>query len=156
MNTGTPTGRVLGVDYGDSWTGLALSDPGRFLASGIGFIREGGMRHTARRVAQVAREHGAAVIVVGLPRNMDGSEGPRAQAVYAFCELLQEACRAEEAGHLPEIVLYDERMSTLQAHRIMTMTETFGRRRREAVDTLSAQIILQDWLDREKNRREQH
>ncbi len=136
-------GKMLGVDYGDVRTGLAVSDISGFLASGIGYIKEGGMKNTAVRVAKEASERGCIGIVVGLPKNMDGTEGFRADAVKAFVELL----RAETP--LP-IHLLDERLSTMQAHKMMTLTGTHGKKRKETVDTLSAQIILQDYLDRQK------
>ena len=81
--------RYLGVDYGDVRTGLALSDPSGLLASGIGYVKESGMRHTAVKVAEEARARGAEGIVVGYPKNMDGSEGPRTEVVRAFVALLQ-------------------------------------------------------------------
>lgn len=130
----------LGVDYGDVRTGLAVSDLTGFLASGIGYISEGGMRHTAVRVAKEAREREVASIVVGYPKNMDGSEGPRTEVVRAFVELL----RAET--DIP-VLLWDERLSTVEAHRFLTMTGSGGKKRKKLVDTLSAQIILQDYLD---------
>lgn len=144
MNTNTHVrGRILGVDYGDVRTGLALSDPGAFLASGIGTIKPGGMRKTAEAVAAEAEKHGAVLIVIGLPKNMDGSEGFRAEAVRAFAAILSE---------LTEIpyVFYDERLSTACAHQILNLTETGGRRRKDVIDTLSAQIILQNFLDAQK------
>ena len=136
--------RYLGVDYGDVRTGLALSDPSGLLASGIGYIKESGMRHTAIKVAEEARTRGAETIVVGYPKNMDGSEGPRTEVVRAFVELL----KAET--DLP-ILLFDERLSTMEAHRFLSMTDTRGKKRKQVVDTLSAQIILQNALDRMKN-----
>lgn len=132
--------KYLGVDYGDVRTGLAVSDLTGFLASGIGYISEGGMRHTAVRVAKEAREREVASIVVGYPKNMDGSEGPRTEVVRAFVELL----RAET--DIP-VLLWDERLSTVEAHRFLTMTGSGGKKRKKLVDTLSAQIILQDYLD---------
>ncbi len=138
-------GKILGVDYGDVRTGLAVSDISGFLASGIGYIKEGGMKHTAVRVAREATERGCVGIVVGLPKNMDGSEGFRADAVKAFVELLREET------DIP-IFMLDERLSTMQAHQMMNLTGTKGKKRKESVDTLSAQIILQDYLDRQKNK----
>lgn len=140
-------GKVLGVDYGDVRTGLAVSDPTGMLASGIMTIKENGMRNTARRVAAEASARGAVAIVVGLPRNMNGTEGPRAEVVRAFAELLREETPLD-------IVFCDERMSTVEAYRFLSATETFGRKRRDVVDTLSAEIILQSWLDRERNKSE--
>lgn len=139
-------GKLLGVDYGDRRTGLAISDASGFLASGIGYISESGMKHTAIRVAQEAEARGAEGIVIGLPRNMDGTEGFRADAVKAFGALL-----ADETP-LP-IFYFDERLSTVQAHTLLTLSGTHGKKRKERVDTLSAEIILQDYLDRERNRR---
>ncbi len=133
-------GRLLAVDYGDVRTGLAISDVGGFLASGIGYIKPGGMRNTAVQVSGIAKEKDAVGIVVGLPKNMDGTEGFRADTVKAFVALLGEET------DLP-IYLYDERLSTMEAHRLLTMTGTHGKKRKERVDTLSAQIILQDFLD---------
>ena len=135
--------RYLGVDYGDVRTGLALSDPSGLLASGIGYVKESGMRHTAVKVAEEARARGAEEIVVGYPKNMDGSEGPRTEVVRAFVALLKEET------DLP-ITLFDERLSTMEAHRFLSMTDTRGKKRKQVVDTLSAQIILQDFLDRQK------
>ncbi len=137
-------GKVLGVDYGDTRTGLAVSDISGLLASGIGTIKEGGMRGTARRVAAEAKKCGAVAIVIGLPKNMNGTEGPRAELVRTFASLLAEETDAK-------IEFCDERMSTMEAYRFLSATETYGKKRRDAVDTLSAEIILQSWLDRQRN-----
>ena len=136
-------GRILCVDYGDVRTGLAVSDVTGFLANGIGTVRPGGMRNTAVVVAQEAKKQEAVRIVVGLPRNMDGSEGFRAETVRAFVEILK---------NLTEIPVdfYDERMTTMQAYRFLDGTETFGKKRKAAIDTLSAEIILQNYIDRER------
>lgn len=134
-------GKKLGVDYGDVRTGLAVSDPSGLIATGVGTVKPGGMRNTARAVAAAAEEHGCVGIVVGLPKNMDGSEGFRAETVQAFVALLGEETE------LP-VELFDERLSTVEAHRMMDLTGTHGKKRRDTVDTLSAQIILQDYLDR--------
>ena len=139
-------GRYLGVDYGDVRTGLAVSDVGGFLAGGIGQISPGGMKNTARAVAEEAKKQAAVLIVVGLPKNMDGSEGFRAEAVRAFVALLSEET------DIP-ITLADERLSTCEAHRYVQSTGTGGKKRKAVVDTLSAQIILQDYLDRERAKR---
>ena len=133
-------GRVFGVDYGDVRTGIAISDEGRILASGIATLKENGMVKTAERVAQEATSRGAALIVVGLPRNMNGSEGPRADVIRAFVGYL------ERATSIP-IVLWDERLTTAEAHRILSASEVGSRKRRKVVDTLAAEIILQSYLD---------
>ena len=133
--------RVMGVDYGDVRTGIALSDVGRFLASGLGTIKEGGMRATAKKVAALAAEHDVGIIVIGLPKNMDGSEGASADKIRAFGELLQPMTSAK-------IEFLDERVSTMAAHKILNITDTRGEKRKAVVDTLSAEIILQNYLDK--------
>ncbi len=136
-------GKYLGVDYGDTRTGLAECDVSGLIAGRIGTISEGGMRRTAERVAKEAEERGCKKIVVGLPKNMDGSEGFRAETVRAFVEILKT---------LTEIPVdfYDERMTTMQAYRFLDGTETFGKKRKSTIDTLSAEIILQNYIDRER------
>ncbi len=138
------TGRILSVDFGDTRTGLAISDDSRFLASGIGYISPGGIVKTADEVAKIAKEQSASAIVVGHPINMDGSRGPRAARAAEFAELLRE--------RLPDIpiAMFDERMTTMAATRYLNETNTRGKKRKGVIDTLSAQIILQNVLDRLK------
>ena len=139
-------GKYLGVDYGDVRTGLAECDISGMLASGITTIKEGGMRNTAVRVAKEAEARACKKIVIGLPKNMDGSEGPRTDVIRAFSEILASLT------DIP-IDFADERMSTMVAYRYLGATETFGKKRRDAVDTLSAEIILQSYLDKERNQK---
>ena len=139
-------GRILGVDFGDTRTGLAVSDISRFLASGIGYISPGGIEKTAQKVAEVALEQKASAIVVGLPKNMDGSEGFRAERCREFACLLSQKLN----GAVP-IAMMDERLTTMSAARYLNETGTRGAKRKGVVDTLSAQIILQNALDRLKN-----
>ena len=134
---------ILGVDYGDKRTGLARSDSSEFLASGIGYISVGGMKSTAEEVARIATENKCGAIVVGLPKNMDGSEGWRAETIRAFAQILGELVECE-------IILYDERLSTMQAHRMLSITDIKSKKRKQVIDTLSAQIILQNYLDSKK------
>ena len=138
------SGRILGVDFGDTRTGLAISDPARFLASGIGYVSPGGIEKTAAKVAEIAKEKNARSIVVGLPRNMDGSAGFRAQRCREFAAML------EERLSLP-VAMVDERLTTMSASRYLNETNTRGAQRKKVIDTLSAQIILQNALDRLKN-----
>ena len=138
-------GRILGVDFGDTRTGLAVSDTSRFLASGIGYVSPGGIVKTADKVAEVAREQNVSAIVVGLPKNMDGSEGFRADRCREFADLLRERLES-----IP-VAMMDERMTTMSASRYLNETNTRGQKRKGVIDTLSAQIILQNALDRLKN-----
>lgn len=139
-------GRILGVDFGDTRTGLAVSDVSRFLASGIGYVSPGGIEKTAQRVAEVAREQKASAVVVGLPKNMDGSEGFRAERCREFAALLYEKLEGSV-----KIAMIDERLTTMSASRYLNETNTRGAHRKGVIDTLSAQIILQNALDRLKN-----
>lgn len=137
-------GKYLGVDYGDVRTGLAECDVSGMLASGITTIKEGGMRKTAIRVAKEAEIRSCKRIVIGLPKNMDGTMGERTEVIKAFSEILKEYTS------IP-IDFFDERMSTMIAYRYLGATETFGKKRKDAVDTLSAEIILQGYIDKERN-----
>lgn len=134
-------GRILGVDFGDTRTGLALSDPSRLLASGLETLSPGGMEKTAEAVAKVAKERDAAAVVVGLPKNMDGTEGFRAVRCREFAEKLSALTG------LP-VAMLDERLTTVSASRYLNETNTRGTARKGVIDTLSAQIILQNALDR--------
>jgi len=138
-------GKYLGVDYGDVRTGLAECDASGMLASGIATVREGGMRNTAVRVAAEAEKRNCKRIIVGLPKNMDGSEGFRAQRCVEFATLLAE--RLDGIA----VAMIDERLTTMGATRYLNETNTAGAKRKKVIDTLSAEIILQNALDRLKN-----
>ncbi|MBR3967172.1 MAG: Holliday junction resolvase RuvX [Clostridia bacterium] len=137
-------GRIMGVDFGEVRTGIAISDASRFLASGIGYIKEGGLHKTAEKIAEMVKEENVSAVVIGCPVNMNGTEGPRA-----------ERCRdlAREISELTAIpvAMMDERMTTMAASRFLNETNTRGAKRKTVIDTLSAQIILQNFIDRLKN-----
>ncbi|MBQ1196811.1 MAG: Holliday junction resolvase RuvX [Clostridia bacterium] len=137
-------GRILAVDFGEVRTGLAICDASRFLASGIGNVKVGGIDKTAAEVARIAKEKGAVAAVVGLPRNMDGSEGARADRCRDF------ARRLAVAAEIP-VAMTDERLTTVVASRYLNETDTRGGKRKNVIDSLSAEIILQNTLDRLKN-----
>lgn len=138
------TGRILGVDFGDTRTGVAVSDISRFLATGIGYVSPGGIEKTADKIAEIAKEKQVGAIVVGLPKNMDGSEGFRAERCREFASMLRERLEG-----IP-VAMIDERLTTMSASRYLNETNTRGSKRKGVIDTLSAQIILQNALDRLK------
>ena len=139
-------GAILGVDFGDKRTGLASCDPSRTIATAIGVISPGGIEKTADEAARIARERGVCAVVVGLPVNMDGSEGFRAARYRKFAWLLEE-----RLGEDIPVILFDERMTTMTAARFLNETNTRGQKRKEVIDALSAQIILQNFIDKLKN-----
>lgn len=146
-------GKIIGIDFGDKRTGLAVSDKTRFLASGIGQISVGGMQKTAERICEIIKEQNVTGgVVVGLPVNMNGSLGPRAEHAQKFASILGQKLAERDMADLP-IVMMDERMTTMVASRYLNETDTRGQKRKSVIDTLSAQIILQNTLDKLKNMR---
>lgn len=130
---------ILGVDYGDVRTGLAVCDKLEMMASGAGCIKAAGFKSAAGEVAARAKELGAELIVVGNPVNMDGTEGERSLKCRDF------ASYVSELSGIPS-VMYDERLTTVSAHRYLTSSGLDGRKHRQHVDELSAQLILEDYL----------
>ena len=130
---------ILSVDYGDVRTGVAVCDKLEMLASPVTVIIERNAERLAFRLAEICREKKAERIVMGLPKNMDGSEGFRADAVKAFREILQT-----ETG-LP-VELRDERLTTVSAHTYLSMNDVRGKKHKETVDAVSAVLILEDYL----------
>lgn len=135
---------ILAVDLGKARTGLAVCDKGELLASPLGTIEEKHMEKVAEKVAVIAKERKAELIVVGLPKNMDGSEGESALNARAFAQQLQELCM------LP-VEMQDERGTTITAHNFLNTTDTRGKKRKKVVDAVAATIILEDYLNYRKN-----
>ena len=139
----TTHGKYLAVDYGDVRSGLAECDASGLIASGIYTISEGGMRNTALKEKKEAEQRGCVRIIIGLPKNMDGSEGAKVDTVRAFADILREITDIE-------IDFCDERMSTMLAYRFLDTSLTYGKKRKQVVDALSAELILQSYLDKER------
>ena len=137
--------KIMAVDLGQVRTGLAVSDPTEQLASPVGTITEKNTDKLLEKVAAAAREQGVQQLVVGLPRNMDGSRGESARRAETF------AASLEKAAALP-VVLWDERMTTVSAIGYLNQTDTRGKKRKAVVDTVAATIILQDYLDSRRMR----
>ena len=137
--------KLMAVDLGQVRTGLAVSDPTEQLASPVGTITEKNTDKLLEKVAAAAREQGVQQLVVGHPRNMDGSRGESARRAETF------AASLEKAAALP-VVLWDERMTTVSAIGYLNQTDTRGKKRKAVVDTVAATIILQDYLDSRRMR----
>lgn len=112
--------KIMAVDFGDARTGLAVCDPTEFLASPVGIIKEKNFLKAAQQIADAAKQHGAQMLVVGLPKNMDGTEGTRAQRCRSMGEKLQELT------DLP-VTMWDERRTTVSASAVLTQNGTFGK-----------------------------
>ena len=134
---------ILSVDYGDKRTGIAVCDKFEMLASPVCVITEWNIDTLANKIIEVAKEKRAEEIVVGLPKNMDGSEGFRADA----CKEL-----GEKLKNLTEIPVnfWDERLTTVSAHKILSDNNVRGNKRKAVVDAVAADIILQDYIDSRK------
>jgi putative Holliday junction resolvase len=136
----TAPGPVLGLDLGDARIGVAISDPERRVAVPVGTVHVGQPPGELLAIAELARERGASLIVVGLPLTLRGEQGARAGHAGAFADAL--------AGVVDvPIELQDERLSTAEAERALAAAGTRGRGRRRVVDASAATVILQAWLD---------
>jgi putative Holliday junction resolvase len=136
----TGPGRVLGLDLGDARIGVALSDDDRRVAVPIGTVHVGQPPGELVAIADLAREHDANLLVLGLPLSMDGTRGSQAAHVEAFADALSAVV------HVP-IAFQDERLSTVEADRKLGQAGVPARERRRIVDATAAQVLLQAWLD---------
>jgi putative holliday junction resolvase len=136
-----PGAALIGLDYGEKTIGVAVSDGLRQVATPLETLRRTKFTADAARLGEIARARAIAGIVLGLPRNMDGSEGPRCQSTRAFARNLDRALG------LP-ITYWDERLSTVAAERALIEADTSRARRAEVIDHVAAGVILQGALDR--------
>ena len=136
--------RIMAIDYGDAHTGIAVSDPTGFLAGFTTVITAYRPEAVAEQVAALAKEHGAEELVLGHPKNMDGTRGPRAEKAEAMAELLKEATG------LP-VVLWDERRTTIDAHQILMSGGKNAKKRKKVVDAVAASLILEGYLTYKKS-----
>ena len=131
--------RIMGIDYGDARTGVAVSD---LLCSIVGSTCVVPSRNAEKAIADIVRlveENQVGEIVVGLPRNMDGSEGPRAELCREFAQKLEEATGKK-------IIMWDERRTTVEAHNILSVHNYHGQKRKDTVDAVAASLILEGYL----------
>lgn len=136
---------IMAVDYGDVRTGLAVCDKNEILASPVDVIKESDRDALVAKIISAAKSRKAEAFVVGLPRNMDGSQGFRAEACKEFAEELKA-----ESGM--NVEMYDERLTTVSAHLALNMTDTRGKKRKAVVDAVSAVMILEDYMAYRKNK----
>lgn len=138
---------ILGIDLGKARTGVAICDKGELLASPLTVVTEYHREQLVEKLSALAKENKAELLAVGLPRNMDGSEGESAQNAREIGALL------EAATGLP-VEFVDERGSTITAHGYLNETNTRGKKRKAVVDAVAATVILEDCLRRRRNQRQ--
>ncbi len=131
--------RILGIDYGDARVGIALSDPLGWTARPLSHLSGSDTEELLQQLDRLVCEHGVEKIVLGFPKNMNGTVGPRGELTQAFGEKLRE-----RTG-LP-VVLWDERLTTVSAAKIMNQTNVRGKKRKQQIDSLSAVLILENYL----------
>ncbi len=133
--------RIMGIDYGDSRVGIALCDPLGITAQGLTTLHNKVYDKMLKSLVSLVLEHDVDKIVLGMPRNLNGTLGIRAEVTQSFYEDLKKL--------LPdmEIVLWDERLTTVEASGILNVTNTRGKDRKNVIDTVAASIILQSYLD---------
>ena len=136
---------IVGIDFGDARTGIAVCDRHEMMASEAGCVAADSYKKALSAVGERVKELGAQLIVVGNPVNMNGTAGPRSEKCQAFARELSEL-----TGIPTE--LYDERLTTVSAHRILSDNNVRGKKRKAAVDALSARLILEDYLTLRRNK----
>lgn len=141
--------KLLGIDYGDRRTGLSVSDDLGIIASPIGTFVSKGIRDAVDYISCVVKEYSIEKIVLGLPLNMDGSEGERVEKTRKLAEILKKVTGLD-------VVFQDERLTTVSASRVLDEAQLKGDKRKEIIDTMSAQIILQTYLDTIKKQENQN
>jgi len=136
--------RILGIDYGDSRVGVAVSDPLCMTAQGVKTVKNRGHENLINDISEIINEYNPDKIVIGLPKNMDGTVGFRGEETYKFKDALGEVYKGE-------IILWDERLSTVSAAGFLNATNTRGKKRKNVIDTVAACIILENYMSFEKN-----
>lgn len=136
--------RIMGIDYGDARVGVAVTDLLGLTAQGVGTIKNKSRKWLMDELKKLIDEYTPETIVVGLPRNMDGSEGFRVEATHKFVERIKEI-------YSGNIEYEDERLTTMGAARFLDTTNTRGQKRKAVIDTVSACLILEGWLSKQKN-----
>jgi putative Holliday junction resolvase len=136
--------KIISVDLGLARTGIASCDALEMLASPLTVIHQSDEEKLIDEIVGIAKEQGAERIVVGYPKNMDGSAGERAQSCERIAKII------EEKSGIPA-VLWDERCTTVAAHRALNVTNTRGKKRKAVVDAVAATVILENYLSYRKN-----
>ncbi len=136
--------RIMGIDFGDARVGVAVTDPLGITAQGVGTVKNGGVKKLMAELDAIIKEYKPCEIVIGMPKNMDGTEGFRADATYKFAKRLGEIYDGK-------IEFVDERLTTVGATQFLNATNTRGGKRKDVIDTVSACLILETYMKRKNN-----
>ncbi len=137
---------ILSVDYGDARTGVAVCDKNEILASPVCTLKEKDRQALAEKIVEICNEKKAQMIVIGLPRNMDGTYGYRCDECKALADEIQSIQNID-------VQFEDERLTTVMAHNFLNTTDTRGKKRKAVVDTVSAVLILESYINKRNNSR---
>jgi putative holliday junction resolvase len=137
-------GRIIGLDLGEQRIGVAISDETATISNAIDTIKVTGIRGSINRICEIAALNAAEEIVIGLPLNMNGTKGPQAEKAISFAEKLKKKISCK-------VSTFDERLTTSQGEAILVSADMSRKKRRQSIDRLAAQIMLQAYLDRRKS-----
>ena len=137
--------RKIALDVGDKTIGIAVCDPLCITAQGITTIIRVGIRKDAGKVIDLVNEYECDTVVVGLPKKLDGTDSPQTEKVYEFKKMLENKMKSVSMGHIP-IVYQDERLTTVQAEKVLIAADVSRKKRKEVIDKQAAILIMQGFL----------
>jgi putative holliday junction resolvase len=133
--------RIMGLDYGEKTIGVAVSDPMGWTAQGVKTIRRAGIKSDINEIINIVKEYNVEKIVLGLPKNMNGTIGPSGEKAMEFGEILKSELNLE-------VIFQDERLTTVAAQRVLIEADMSRKKRKQVIDTVAATYILQGYLDK--------
>ena len=136
--------RILAIDFGDARVGVAVTDPLGITSQGVATVKNGGIKKLLAELKEIIDQYTPETVVIGLPKNMDGTEGFRAEKTYKFAEKLKTIYDGK-------IEFIDERLTTMGAAQFLSATNTFGQKRKDVIDTVSACLILDSYMKKKNN-----
>ncbi len=145
--------KIIALDVGDKTIGVALSDDLMITAQGLMTIERIGIRKDTGKVMDLIKEYGCDTVVIGLPKNLNGSDSIQTEKVYEFKEMLENKMRSTGLSQIP-IVWQDERFTTLMAEKVLIEADVSRKKRKDVIDKQAAVLILQGYLDRLRNMRD--
>jgi len=144
--------KLIGLDVGDKTIGIALSDDLMITAQGLMTIERIGIRKDTGKVIDLIKEYNCNIVVVGLPKNLNGTDSIQTEKVYEFKNMLENKMRSTGMNDV-EVVFYDERFTTLMAEKVLIEADVSRKKRKDVIDKQAAVLILQGYLDRLRNMR---